>query len=427
MLFSISYQENFMKKKIVIIVTILTVLLVSSYFLFFNGDKTAQQYTFAQVSRGTINQTITATGTLQAVTTVDIGTQVSGKITKLYVDFNDHVRKGQLLAVIDTTNLVTQVNDGRSNLEKAKANYHQAQVTNEKNKVLYQKNYISELDYLTSQTNVESALADMKAAQSALDRSITNLGYAYIYAPISGIIQNRAVEAGQTVAASLSAPTLFTIAEDLEQMEILANIDESDIGQIVLGQKVDFSVQAYADKKFWGTVIQKRINSAVVSNVVNYTVVVKADNKDHFLLPGMTATMDFYIQQRDSVLIVPNAALRFTPTDAVLAEFNKEMAKQNGGKTDTLKKRMGNRPGGGGAKSQFGKLWYLDQNGKLSMSPIVLGITDGKNTEIARGRNIKEGMKIISGILDNGTTSTVPKSNSLIPSGQPQGGMRRGI
>src|SRR5664280_1931519 len=418
-----------MKKKIYIPIIILVVLLATSYYFFFTGAKKADQYTFAQITRGNVSQTITATGTLQAVTTVDIGTQVSGKITKLYVDFNDHVRKGQLLAVIDTTNLVTQVNDGKSNLEKAKASYHQAQVTDEKNKVLYQKNYISELDYLTSQTNVESALADMKAAQSALDRAITNLGYAYIYAPISGIIQNRAVEAGQTVAASLSAPTLFTIAEDLEQMEILANIDESDIGQMALGQKVDFSVQAYPDKKFWGTVIQKRINSAVVSNVVNYTVVVKADNKDHFLLPGMTATMDFYIQERDSVLIVPNAVLRFTPTDDVLKEYNNEMAKQNGGKPDTMKRGMGNRPSGGGKtiKSQFGRLWYFDQTGKLNMSPVVLGITDGKNTEIVRGRNVKEGMNVISGILDNSTTTTAPKTNSLIPGGQPQGGMRRGM
>lgn len=419
-----------MKKKIIIPVIILAALLVSSYYLFFTGDKKTQHYTFAKISRGNLSQTITATGTLQAVTTVDIGTQVSGKIAKLYVDFNDHVRKGQLLAVIDTTTLVTQVNDGKSNLEKAKANYHQAQVTNEKNKVLYQKNYISELDYLTSQTNVESALADMQAAQSALDRAKTNLGYAYIYAPISGIIQNRAVEAGQTVAASLSAPTLFTIAEDLEQMEILASIDESDIGQIALGQKVDFSVQAYPDKIFWGKVVQKRINSAVVSNVVNYTVVVNADNKDHLLLPGMTATMDFYIQERDSVLIAPNAALRFTPTEDQLAEYTKEMAKQNGGKPDTMKKGMGYKPGGNGkpTKSQFGRLWYIDQNGKLNMSPVVLGITDGKNTEIVRGRKISEGMQVISGVMDDGSASTTTSGSGLIQSNpMQQRQMRRGM
>jgi len=417
-----------MKKKIFIPVIVLILLLLSSYYFFFTGDKKAQQFSFVQLTRGNIAQTITATGTLQAVTTVDVGTQVSGKITKLYVDFNDHVRKGQLLAVIDTTNLVTQVNDGRSNLEKAKAAYHQAQVTDEKNKVLYQKNYISELDYLTSQTNVEGALADMKAAQSALDRAITNLGYAYIYAPISGVIQNRAVEAGQTVAASLSAPTLFTIAEDLEQMEILASIDESDIGQIGLGQKVDFSVQAYPDKKFWGTVVQKRINSAVVSNVVNYTVVVNADNKDHFLLPGMTATMDFFIQERDSVLIVPNAALRFTPTDELLADYKKELAIQNGGKADTIKRGTWNQAGGKPQKSQFGRLWYFDQSGKIQMSGIVLGITDGKNTEIIKGRNVKEGMSVISGIIDNSTTASTAKQNSLIP-GSPmgQGGPRRGM
>jgi HlyD family secretion protein len=205
-------------------------------------------------------------------------------------------------------------------------------------------------------------------------------------------------------------------------MEILASIDESDIGQIVLGQKVDFSVQAYPDKKFWGIVVQKRINSAVVSNVVNYTVVVNADNKEHFLLPGMTATMDFFIQERDSVLIVPNAALRFTPTDDALKEYNSELAKQNGGKPDTMKKAQGNRPSGGGKapKPQFGRLWYIDQTGKLNMSPIVLGITDGKNTEIVRGRNVKEGMQIINGILDNSASSSAPKTNSLIPSGPTQ-------
>lgn len=429
-----------MKKKILIPVIILAALLVSSYYFFFTSNKKSQQFTFADITRGNISQTILSTGTLQAVTTVDVGTQVSGKIAKLYVDFNSNVKKGQLLAVIDTTTLVTQVNDGRSNLEKAKANYHQAQVNNDKNKVLFQKNYISELDYLTSQTNLESALADMKAAQSALDRAITNLGYAYIFAPISGTIQNRAVEEGQTVAASLSAPTLFTIAEDLNKMEILASIDESDIGQIQLGQKVDFSVQAYPDKKFWGFVVQKRINSAVISNVVNYTVVVNANNQDHFLLPGMTATVDFYIVEKDSVLLVPNAALRFTPPDDMLADYKKEMAKENGGKPDTLRKMgQGNGFGMSGqgqnggqkpGKSQFGRVWYLDQTGKLKMSPAVLGITDGKQTEIVKGRSITEGMKVITGLLDNTTAATTtPQGNSLIQGSNPQQSrqMRRGL
>ena len=197
-----------------------------------------------------------------------------------------------------------------------------------------------------------------------------------------------------------------------------------------MGQKVDFTVQAYPNLKFWGTVVQKRINSAVVSNVVNYTVVVNAENKEHFLLPGMTATMDFFIQERDSILIVPNAALRFTPTDDVLADYQKEQAKLNGGQPDTMKKGNWNRQNGTGGKaqkSQFGRVWYFDQAGKLQMSGIVLGITDGKNTEIVRSRNVKEGMSIISGIIDNSTTSTTNKQNSLIPTSPMQGGQRRGM
>jgi HlyD family secretion protein len=419
-----------MKKKIFISIIILVILLAGIYYFFFTGSVKAPQFTYSNITRGTVSQTILSTGTLQAVTTVDVGTQVSGKITKLYVDFNSNVRKGQLLAVIDTTNLKTQVNDARSNLAKTKVAYNQAQVTHEKNKVLFQKNYISELDFLTSQTNLESALADQKVAQSALNRAITNLGYAYIYAPISGIIQNRSVEEGQTVAASLSAPTLFTIAGDLNKMEILASIDESDIGQIEIGQKVDFTVQAYPDKKFWGSVVQKRINSAVVSNVVNYTVVCNADNQEHFLLPGMTATVDFYIVQKDSVLLIPNAALRFTPPDDMLIAYNKEMSKQNIVKPDSLKKtgqaQNGRQKQG---KNQSGRLWYYDQNAKLAMSFVSLGITDGKQTEIVRGRNIFEGMKIISGILDiSSTTTTAPQTNSLIPGNNTQQrGGRRGF
>jgi len=418
-----------MKKKIFVPVIILVILIVCIYFFFFAGSKKAPEFTYTEIIRGNINQTILSTGTLQAVTTVDVGTQVSGKITKLYVDFNAKVRKGQLLAVIDTINLKTEVNDAISNLAKSKSLYDQAKVTHDKNTVLYNKSYISELDFLTSKTNLEGTLADQKTAKSTLDRAITNLGYAYIYAPISGIIQNRAVEEGQTVAASLSAPTLFTIAGDLNKMEILASIDESDIGQIQLGQMVDFTVEAYPDKKFWGTVVQKRINSAVVSNVVDYTVVCNADNTDNFLLPGMTATVDFYIVVKDSVLLISNAALRFTPPDDMLAEYKSDLAKQNNGNPDTIIRK---RPvkGTGHAKSLLGRIWYYDNNKKLRMASVVLGITDGKNTEIIRGKNVFEGMSIISGIADNTTAVKIPaKGNSLIPNSNPQqsGQGRRGM
>jgi HlyD family secretion protein len=357
-------------------------------------------YTYGIITRGNITSSILSTGTVQPVDTVAVGTQVTGKIAKLYSDFSDKVRKGQLLAVIDTTTLITNVEDARSALAKAQANYDQALVTEKKNQVLYQKNFISELNYDSIQTNVSSALADLETAQSALDLAIINLGYAYIFAPISGTIQNRAVEEGQTVAASLATPTLYTIAEDLNKMEIVASIDESDIGQIKVGQKVDFTVQAYPDKKFFGAVIQIRLNSQIVNNVVDYSVVINAENKDGFLLPGMTATIDFYIQKKDSVLLVPNTALKFIPPDNVLAEYNK---------ADTSKKNQanGNRNNLNisgskqNLKPKFGKIWYYDNNHKLRMTPVVLGITDGKMTEIVRGNNLTEGINIITGIADN--------------------------
>jgi HlyD family secretion protein len=388
-----------MKIKIILPVVIILVLLVSSYYFFSNMNKSTP-YTYGIITRGNITSSILSTGTVQPVDTVAVGTQVTGKIAKLYSDFSDKVRKGQLLAVIDTTTLITNVEDARSALAKAQANYDQALVTEKKNQVLYQKNFISELNYDSIQTNVSSALADLETAQSALDLAIINLGYAYIYAPISGTIQNRAVEEGQTVAASLATPTLYTIAEDLNKMEIVASIDESDIGQIKVGQKVDFTVQAYPDKKFFGAVIQIRLNSQIVNNVVDYSVVINAENKDGFLLPGMTATIDFYIQKKDSVLLVPNTALKFIPPDNVLAEYNK---------ADTSKKNQanGNRNNLNisgskqNLKPKFGKIWYYDNNHKLRMTPVVLGITDGKMTEIVRGNDLTEGINIITGIADN--------------------------
>ncbi|MCE1188217.1 MAG: efflux RND transporter periplasmic adaptor subunit [Ignavibacteria bacterium] len=409
----------------------LSVLVIAliTYYIIFSGSKKSREFTFANATRGKITQTILSTGTLQAVTTIDVGTQVSGRIAKIFVDFNNTVRKGQLLAILDTTTLVTQVRDARATVEKAKAEYHQAQVTHEKNKKLYEQHYISELDFVSSQTNVESAHAALKSAESSLERATTNLSYAYIYAPISGKIQNRAVEEGQTVAASLSAPTLFTIAGDLSHMKILVNVDESDIGQISLGQKVDFTVQAFPEKKFWGEVVQIRINSQVISNVVNYTVVVNADNKDNLLLPGMTATTDFYIQEKDSVLLVPNASLRFAPPDDMLAEYTKEHAKSNGNTPDSMKQfsnrqALGGKPG----KAQFGKIWYFDENNKLQMARAFLGITDGKSTEIVKSKNITDGMKIITGMVDNSVQATNQQRSVLTQQPGATGpGMRRGM
>ncbi|MGB8318286.1 MAG: efflux RND transporter periplasmic adaptor subunit, partial [Ignavibacteriaceae bacterium] len=247
----------------------------------------------------------------------------------------------------------------------------------------------------------------------------TNLTYAYIYSPINGKVINKNVEEGQTVAASFSSPTLFEIAENLSNMQILASVDESDIGQIKVGQEAKFSVQAYPDKQFTGKVVQIRLNSQVVQNVVNYTVVINADNKDGFLLPGMTATIDFYVEQKNNVMLIPNAALRFQPTADMLAEYQKAGSSDSSSRRnipDSIRsrfRRMGNGNFGqnfssgqnpGFAKNRsFGRIWYLDEHRKLQMGSAVLGLTDGKNTEIVRSRSLKTGMKVITGV-DNGTS-----------------------
>ncbi len=411
-----------MKKKVIIISSVVIGLLLVGYFLFIKHDPENTGFSYVQVTKGDLNVLISSTGTLQAVKTVEVGTQVSGRIDKIFVDFNSSVKNGELLAVLDTVVLAAAVKDARANLDKAKAQYNQAVAVHERNKQLYEKKFMNEVDFIASKTNVETLLANLKSAQTALERANLNLGYAYIYAPISGTIINRAVEQGQTVAASLSAPTLFTIAEDLSNMWILASVDESDIGQIKLDDKAKFTVQSYPNKTFEGKVIQIRLNPNIVSNVVNYIVVVKADNKEKLLLPGMTATVDFYVDYKQNVLLVPNIALRFQPTDTMMEEYRKNMEKEMANLPDSIKKRFQGQGGGGwqanqgggnsggmpmgggnnsGRRRNFNRLWYFDNNGMLKMSPVFVGLTDGKNTEIVRGRNITEGMKVISGITEN--------------------------
>lgn len=216
------------------------------------------------------------------------------------------MKKGKLLAILDTTALWLQVKDAEAGLQKAQAQYEQTNEQFSLDSSLYAKGLSSEIDYITSKTAKETALSGFKSAMTTLERAKTNLDYAFIYSPINGIIINRNVEQGQTVAASLSAPTLFIIAEDLLKMRILASVDESDIGQIKVGQDAEFTVQAYPDNDFKGKVVQIRLNPSVESNVVNYTVVVDANNQNNLLLPGMTATIDFYIEKRNNVLMVPN-------------------------------------------------------------------------------------------------------------------------
>jgi HlyD family secretion protein len=447
-----------MKKKIIIISSIVIGLAIISYFLFFRGESQSTKFSFSTVSRGNLEVKISSSGTLQAIKTVDVGTQVSGIIAKLLVDFNSHVKKGQLLAVLDTVVLAASVRDAEANLDKAKAQYEQAVAVHERNKQLYEKKFMNEVDFIASKTSMATYQATYKSATTALDRAKLNLNYAYIYAPISGTITNRAVEQGQTVAASFSAPTIFTIAEDLTSMRILASVDESDIGQIKTGQKVKFTVQSFQNRTFDGQVVQIRLNPTTMSNVVNYIVVVNAENKDLVLLPGMTATVDFYVDSREGVLVVPNIALRFQPTETMMEEYRKNMEKEMANLPDSVKKRFGNmgqggQQGGGGQQSSGGaafggggafgggaafgggngsprrsgmnRVWYFDEKNTLKMAMVFVGLSDGKNTEIVRGRNITEGMKVISGVVDNSTTAATSGTNVFNPT-QNRGGAMGG-
>lgn len=367
------------------------------------------RYVLTPIDRGDLEAVVSATGTLSAVTTVQVGTQVSGRIAKLYTDFNQTVRQGDLIAQLDTSALRMAVSEAESAYAKAQAQLKQAKQDLERTQYLFRENIKTQNDLEQAQVNHELAAATVKSARSSLERTRINLGYASVYAPIDGIVISRNVDVGQTVAASLSSPTLFLIANDLEKMQILAGVDESDIGQIREGQAVRFSVQAHANRTFTGQVSQIRLEPTTVNNVVNYTVVVNVANPEGLLLPGMTATIDFIVGQARGVLRVANAALRLKPSEEMLAELKRQFAE-----------RLGRRPGAAGSSASAARapiaanggmpangsngrprdaalLWVLDAAGKPQALRIKTGISDGLMTEV-RGEGLREGMEAIKTI-----------------------------
>jgi len=285
-------------------------------------------YRFATVERGDLEAAVSATGTLSAVTTVQVGTQVSGKIVEMTADFNDRVKKGQLVARIDPTILQQTVRDAQAGRERNQAELEQAEREYTRNEGLFQRKVLTEIEFNTAKYALAVARANVKSAQVAVDRAKQNLAYTEIFAPIDGIVVERNVDVGQTVVASMSTPQLFLIAKDLSQMQILASVDESDIGSIHDGQNVRFSVQAYPNQPFEGAVKQVRLQSKTTENVVNYTVVVLVNNTSGKLLPGMTATLEFLTGTVQNALLVPNSALRFRPTEEMRADVFKRLRAQ---------------------------------------------------------------------------------------------------
>jgi HlyD family secretion protein len=416
-------KKSFIAVGLVLILSIIGVLV---HRLAFAKETTA--YRFATIERGNLQSTVSATGTLNAVTTVSVGTQVSGQVSQLLVDFNDQVKKGELLARIDPTLAIAAVTDAQANLEKAQAQALQASRDYARNRELTNDGLVARSAYEVSQSGATVADAGVKSARVALDRARQNLSYTNIYAPIDGVVVERNVQQGQTVAASLSAPQLFLIANDLSQMQILAQVGESDIAQIKEAQPVSFTVQALTGQTFKGTVKQVRLQSTTTDNVVNYTVVVSVPNTDGKLLPGMTARVQFLTKQADNVLKVSNSALRYKPTDVELAALKaaKQATATSTMSTATSTARSGRS--GGTRTGNFGTLYYLDATGKLAVARVKTGINDGSTTEIT-GKTITEGMKVIAGTITPSTTAAATSTAPATPfqgSSQQQGGAQRG-
>ena len=375
-----------MKKKIIILAIIAIVIIAAGLFFYFRGNGKNTVYKTEKISRGEIKSIVTATGTVNAVTTVSVGTQASGTIKKLFVDYNSQVKKGQLLAQIDPSTFQSQVDQAMANLSMAKANVEKAAVatvdarrTFQRNKELFAQNFIARSDLDTAETNFKSAEAQQKVnqsqvqqAQAALKISETNLQYTRIISPVDGTVISRSVDVGQTVAASFQTPTLFSIAQDLTKMQIDTSVDEADIGKVKSGQDVSFNVDAYPDTIFTGKVAVVRNAPITVSNVVTYDVVINVNNSELKLKPGMTANVSITIETHPDVLRIPNAALRFKPSNV------KEISEKTQGKQ--------------GAKGT--KVWLLE-NGKPSPVRVTTGLSDGNYTEIIEGQ-IQSGQEIIT-------------------------------
>ncbi len=336
------------------------------------------QWVTEQAARKSMSNMVTATGTVEPVTKVEVGTQVSGIIDKIYVDYNSVVKKGQLLAEMDKVTLQAELQSQEAQLANAKAEYDYQQKNYARNQVLYEKKLISDTEYETSVYNYEKAKSAYEKSQADIVKVRRNLGYAVITSPIDGVVISREVEEGQTVAAGFETPTLFNIAKDLTEMQVIADVDEADIGQVADGQRVTFEVDAYPNDVFEGVVTQVRLEATVESNVVTYEVVISAPNPDLKLKPGLTATVTVYTLEKDNVLAVPSKALKFVPDQALLPESGVDVRRLSPQETVLQK-----------------TLWVKKGN-LLEEREVKTGTSSGSLIEITEG--INEGEEVVVGM-----------------------------
>ncbi len=395
-------------KKTTIIALVLSVTILAVWAYGRGATQEAGTYRFVSVERGDVESVVSTTGTLDAVTTVEVGTQVSGRIAEIHVDFNDRVEQGQVIARIDSTLLELAVREAEANLERLEAQLLQAEREYQRSSSLFADQVLAEADLEQAAYELDVARASARSARVDLEKAQQNLAYATISAPISGTVVERGVDVGQTVAASFSSPQLFEIAGDLSHMRILASVDESDIGLIEDGQSVRFTVQAYPEESFTGTVNQVRLASSTEENVVNYTVVVDVGNPDRRLLPGMTATVEFLVESATDILKIANAALRFRPTEEMMAELSE-------GRSEAPT-HTGQEPAEGGEVASRADrperptvLWYLAE-GELAALPVRTGLSDGQSTaieEVGDGSgSLEEGLQVIAAIIGSSQNSS---------------------
>ena len=391
-----------MKKKIfskVWIAMILVVVIAVAAWLL-SGGKKEEKINFKQekVATHTLQNSITATGTIEAVTSVTVGTQVSGIVNKLYVDYNSVVKKGQVIAELDKTNLISELNTAKANLASTESNLSYQSANMKRYQTLYKKGLVSADEYENALLAYRQAKEQVASSRENVQKAQTNLGYATITSPIDGTVISKSVEAGQTVAASFNTPELFTIAKDLKNMQVIANVDEADIGGVAVGNRVNFTVDAYPDDTFEGVVKQVRLEATTTNNVVTYEVVISAPNADLKLKPGLTANVTIFTKEQANILSVANKALRFTPT------------KETVGKDMKIVDCKGKN-----------KVWTLNGN-TLTAHSVNIGQSDAMHTQIISG--IKAGQSVVTEIVVDASEDeedSQPQSQGLISGPGPRG------
>ena len=386
------------KKKILIGSITFIVLAIVAYIFIKGDDAIIIEAKTVEAKKANVTTMVTATGTIEPITQVEVGTQVSGVVEKIYVDYNSEVKAGQLIAELDKTNLKASVTQAQASYDNAISQRNYMQTIYDRQKTLFDNQVISKSDFDDAFYNYETAKGTVTQRLSDLQSAKTNLSYADIYAPIDGVVLSRAIDEGQTVAASFSTPTLFTIAQDLKEMQVEADVDEADIGQVKEGQRVAFTVDAYIGETFEGVVTQVRLDPTVTSNVVTYTVVIKADNPDLKLKPGLTATISIYTLELKDVLTAEAKAINFKPETEVLATYNMDHNLPEN-TYDTSKDET--------------TLWVLGNDRSITPKTVILGASDGVNVQIVSG--VTEGEKSVYSLKGVSKSEAAPGGTAESP------------